>query len=55
MPFIRVLQVFEDDTVELQWRCTNDTVYIQRVTIPPQATRDAQQQAALELPPPPDS
>lgn len=51
MAFIRAVRVYEDETVELQWRCLDGTVFIQRITIPPKATREAQHQPPLDLDP----
>jgi len=38
---IRTVRVAEDDVVEIQWRLADGGVFVQRVEIPPRATRDA--------------
>jgi len=48
-PFIRVVRAHEDETVEIQWTCLDTSRYVQRLTIPPKATREAQTQPRLEL------
>jgi hypothetical protein len=48
-PFVRVIRVYEDETVEIQWRCADGTVFTERRTIPPKATRAAQHQPTLQL------
>lgn len=38
--FIRQLRAYEGETVEIAWTCQDGSVFHQRVTIPPKATRD---------------
>lgn len=40
MPNVRVIQVSEDETVEIQWYLKNKTIFITRHTVPPKATRE---------------
>lgn len=47
--FIRVVRAYEGETVEIQWRLEGGAIYVQRVTIPPKATRDAQQWAEQQV------
>jgi hypothetical protein len=50
-PFIRVVRAHEEETVEIAWTCADGSRYVQRITIPPRATREAQAQPPLEFDP----
>lgn len=39
MPFIRCVRAFEDETVEIRWRCRDGSAVVQPVTIPPPDVR----------------
>jgi len=47
--FIRVVRAHEEETVEIAWTCADGSRYVQRITIPPKATREAQAQPPLEF------
>lgn len=36
-PFIRTLRAHEGETVEIAWACTDGTVFVQKLGIPPKA------------------
>lgn len=44
-PFTRSLRAYEGETVEIRWRCADGAECVQRVTIPPKATREDRQLA----------
>ncbi len=41
--FVRTLRAHEGETVEIQWRRADGSLFIDRHTIPPRATREVRQ------------
>lgn len=41
--FVRVVRAHEGETVEIQWRLQDNTMFCQRVSLPPKATPEARQ------------
>lgn len=39
--FVRQVRAHEGEIVEIRWTCADGTMFYQRLTIPPKATRDA--------------
>lgn len=48
-PFIRALRAHEEDTIEITWRLVDGGLFVQVITIPPKADRDAQQWAEQQV------
>lgn len=48
MPNIKVVQVSEDETVEIQWYLKNKTIFITRHTAPSKATREHKEEKKEE-------
>ncbi len=39
--FVRTVRAHEGETVEIQWTCDDGIGFVQRIAIPPKATREA--------------
>jgi hypothetical protein len=45
--YVRTVRAHEGETVEIQWRCHDGSVHIERYTVPPKTVREARAEPPL--------
>jgi hypothetical protein len=45
MPIIRPIKVHESETLEIQWTLKDNSIFVERHTIPPKSTREYREES----------